>query len=181
MTQKSTIISDHHLRNFVGGSWVSPIAGRARPNINPANVTDHIGDFPESAPEDVRTAVDAARAAFGEWKSLGPIRRADYLSAVGRLVEERSEELAQAITREQGKLLREARQEVRRALAILEFTAGEGRRLNGVTTPAEEPRTFSYTSGRRSVWSASSPRGISRWPFRSGRWRPRCWLGARRY
>ena len=145
MTQKSTIISDHHLRNFVGGSWVSPIAGRARPNINPANVTDHIGDFPESAPEDVRTAVDAARAAFGEWKSLGPIRRADYLSAVGRLVEERSEDLTQAITREQGKLLREAREEVRRALAILEFTAGEGRRLNGVTTPAEEPRTFSYT------------------------------------
>jgi aldehyde dehydrogenase (NAD+) len=52
------------------------------------------------------------------------------------------------ITREQGKLLSEARGEVARARAVLEFTAGQARLLGGVTAPAEEDRTFAYTFRR---------------------------------
>jgi aldehyde dehydrogenase (NAD+) len=64
---------------------------------------------------------------------------------VERLIGEREELFADAISREQGKLFNEALGEVRRGMAILDYTAGEGRRLNGVTTPAEEPRTVSMT------------------------------------
>ncbi|MGW2219219.1 aldehyde dehydrogenase family protein [Nonomuraea sp. NPDC001684] len=138
-------IPSRYLLNHIGGEWRAPESGQTRPNINPGDLSDHIGDFAESGGADVELAVEAAAAAMPEWKGLGPIKRAEYLRAAERLIEERAEDFAQAITREQGKLIKEARGEVRRALAILDFTAGEGRRLKGETLPAEEPRTFSYT------------------------------------
>ncbi|WP_067483261.1 aldehyde dehydrogenase family protein [Actinomadura hibisca] len=131
--------------NYIGGEWRPPESGRTRPNINPADISDRIGDFAESGGLDVDTAVDAAAAAFPAWKALGPLKRAEHLRTAERLIEERAEDFAAAISREQGKLLSEARGEVKRALAIIDFTAGEARRLNGVTTPAEEPRTLAYT------------------------------------
>jgi len=50
-------------------------------------------------------------------------------------------------------------------MAILDFTAGEGRRLNGYTTPAEEPRTVAMTF-RQPTRSARPG---------SGARRPRAW------
>ncbi|MBB5076222.1 aldehyde dehydrogenase family protein [Nonomuraea endophytica] len=138
-------IPSRYLLNHIGGEWRAPESGQTRPNINPGDVSDHIGDFAESGGADVELAVEAAAAAMPAWKALGPIKRAEHLRAAERLIEERAEDFAQAITREQGKLLKEARGEVKRALAILDFTAGEGRRLKGETLPAEEPRTFAYT------------------------------------
>ena len=134
--------------NYIAGSWVPAIDGRTRTNVNPALLTDVIGEFAESSAADAEAAVEAAAAAFPEWRAQGPIKRAEYLVAAGRLISERAEEFAAAISREQGKLLDEARGEVRRSLAILDFTAGEARRLNGVTTPAEDPRTVAMTFRR---------------------------------
>jgi len=131
--------------NFVGGEWTVGESGQTRANVNPGDLSDTIGVFTESGGTDVDAAVDAARDAAAQWRELGPIKRASYLRAAERLIERRADEFAAAITREQGKLLEEARGEVNRALAILDFTAGEARRLNGVTTPAEEPRTLSMT------------------------------------
>ncbi|CAM3453742.1 aldehyde dehydrogenase [Isoptericola cucumis] len=141
-------VAPDHLLNHVGGRWVPSGAGGTRPNVNPADITDVVGDFTESVAADVTAAVDAAEAARPAWDAIGPIERAKVLTRAGRLLEERAEDLARAITREQGKRLSEARGEVTRALTILEFTAGEARRLNGETTPAEEPRTVAMTFRR---------------------------------
>ena len=134
--------------NFIDGQWRGAIGGRTRPNVNPADVSDVIGEFAESDAADVAAAVTAAHRASPAWRAIGPIERATYLNRAGRLLAERADEFAVAITREQGKRTSEARGEVDRALAIAEFTAGEGRRLNGVTTPAEEPRTLAMTFRR---------------------------------
>src|SRR5947208_13902704 len=138
-------VEDWQTRNYIAGEWVPAESGQTRPNVNPGDVTDHIGQFAESGGVDVDTAVDAAKAALPSWKALGPIKRAEYLRRAERLLEDRAEDVAEVISREQGKLLKEARGEVKRALAIIDFTAGEARRLNGVTTPAEEPRTLAMT------------------------------------
>lgn len=61
------------------------------------------------------------------------------------LLEQRLEEVATALHLEEGKLLAEARGEVQKSLNILEFTAGEGRRLGGQTVPSEMSNTFCYT------------------------------------
>ncbi|WP_369206149.1 aldehyde dehydrogenase [Streptomyces sp. PU-14G] len=140
--------SSHHLLNHVDGRWTPARSGQARRNLNPADTGDLIGEFAESGAADATAAVDAATAAQAAWDAKGPIERAKVLSAAVRLIEERTEEFAQAITREQGKRLSESRGEVRRSLAILEFTLGEARRINGVTTPAEDPRTVAMTFRR---------------------------------
>lgn len=137
-----------HLLNFIDGTWVPSISGDERPNINPADTEDLIGAFTESVAADVTTAVDAAEAAQPAWDAVGPIERGKVLTRAARILEERSEELALALTREQGKRLAESRSEVARSLAILEFTAGEARRMNGETTAAEEPRTVVMTFRR---------------------------------
>ncbi|MFH0179865.1 aldehyde dehydrogenase family protein [Streptomyces cacaoi] len=138
-------IQSRHLLNFIDGQWASSEGGLTRPNVNPADARDVIGDFAESGGVDTDRAVEAAAAALPDWQALGPIRRSRYLTAAGRLLERRAELFARTITREQGKLLSEARGEVERAIAILEFTSGEARRMNGVTTPAEEERTWAIT------------------------------------
>ena len=57
----------------------------------------------------------------------------------------RVDELAETLTREEGKTIADSRGEVQRAMNILEFTAGEGRRLGGATIPSELPNNFIYT------------------------------------
>ena len=137
-----------HLLNYVNGTWTPSSGGETRPNLNPADTGDVIGEFGESVAADVTAAVDAAEAAQPDWDAIGPIERAKVLTKAARLIEDRIEDFAAAITREQGKRLGEARGEVTRGLAILEFHIGEARRMNGETTAAEEPRTVVLTFRR---------------------------------
>src|SRR5688500_15251010 len=60
-------------------------------------------------------------------------------------MEERKEEFAAAITREEGKTISEARGETQRAINVVEFCAGESRRMTGETIPSELPANFAYT------------------------------------
>lgn len=137
-----------HLLNYVDGTWTPSSGGQTRPNLNPADTGDVIGEFGESVAADVTAAVDAAEAAQPAWDAIGPIERAKVLTKAARLIEDRIEDFAAAIAREQGKRLGEARGEVTRGLAILEFHVGEARRMNGETTAAEEPRTVVLTFRR---------------------------------
>ncbi|GAA3129541.1 aldehyde dehydrogenase (NAD+) [Kribbella aluminosa] len=137
-----------HLLNYVNGTWTLSSDGHTRPNLNPADTDDLIGEFTESVTADVTAAVDAAEAAQPAWDAIGPIERAKVLARASRLIEDRIDDLAAAITREQGKRLSEARGEVTRGLAILDFHVGEARRMNGETTAAEEPRTIVLTFRR---------------------------------
>ncbi|MDV3128703.1 aldehyde dehydrogenase family protein [Mycobacterium sp. 21AC1] len=137
-----------HLLNYINGSWQASVGGQVRANLNPANTDDVIGAFTESVTVDVTAAVDAATAAQSAWDAIGPVARAAVLTEARRLIGERVDEFAAAITREQGKRLSESIGETNRALAILDFTIGEARRMNGVTTPAEDPRTIAMTFHR---------------------------------
>lgn len=132
-------------RNFVGGEWVESRSGDEVPNINPANTQDVIGTLRLSTREEARAAVDAAVKAQKAWRKVpGPERGRVLLRAL-RILGERRDEIARALTREEGKIFREARGEVNKAMNVLEFMAGEGMRLCGETYPSELPSTFSYT------------------------------------
>jgi alpha-ketoglutaric semialdehyde dehydrogenase len=139
------IVETRFTENYINGQWRGSDSGQTRTNRNPGDLGDVIGEFAESGGTDAEAAVEAAGEALPAWRELGPIRRAEYLRRAERILEERAEDVAEAISREQGKLLKEARGEVRRALAIMDFTSGEARRINGVTTPAEEARTWAMT------------------------------------
>ena len=121
------------------------LRGQTVPNINPANISDTICMTPLSTREEARTAIIAAREAFPMWKATPAPVRGKMLFRALDLLRERSEEVAVMLTREEGKSIKDSRGEVQRALNILEFTAGEGRRLRGATIPSELPSTFIYT------------------------------------
>ncbi len=131
--------------NFIGGRWVEPRAGRFGERRNPAHRDEVVAEYALSGGEDVAEAVASAKAAFDPWRRTPAPRRGDVLFRAQALLLARKEEIARALTREEGKTLREARGEVQKAANVLEFIAGEGRRLNGETVPSELPSTFCYT------------------------------------
>ena len=131
--------------NFINGQWVPSDSGSTFADENPSDTTDVIGFFPDSTVEDTEAAIAAARNAAGAWEQLGSIKRGDILFAAADILSRRKEELAGIVTREQGKCLRESLGETQRAIDILRFAAGEGRRLSGSTLPADEPRTMALT------------------------------------
>lgn len=134
--------------SYINGKWFLPRSKDMIRNINPANTDDIISEFPEATAEDVQRAIEAAAKAFPMWKNTPAPERGRILWKAANLVRERAEEIAQMMTREEGKTINESRGEVTRGLALLEYYAGEGFRMGGKTLPAEGRDIFSYTIRR---------------------------------
>src|SRR5258706_227398 len=83
----------------------------------------------------------------GETAEPAP-ERGRVLWRAADIARRRAEEIAQTMTREEGKIIREARGEVTRGIAVLEYYAGAGFRIAGRTLPAEARDTFTYTIRR---------------------------------
>jgi aldehyde dehydrogenase (NAD+) len=66
-------------QNYIAGAWTPTSGGQTFERRNPADTRDKIGDFPDSQPDDVQAAVDAARAALPSWRRLSPDARAQFL------------------------------------------------------------------------------------------------------
>ena len=135
-------------QNYIGGQWTSSESGRTYPITNPASNDTVLGEFQTSTPDDAHHAVAAAREALEGWANTPAPVRAQTLYRALDIMGRRSEELARTITLEEGKPLADARGEVRRAMNIMEYAAGEGRRMFGYTTPSELPSTVAYTIRR---------------------------------
>ncbi len=128
-----------HYENFIGGRWRAPETGRYAPDINPGNVDEHLGMFASSTAADVAAAVDAARDSFPAWSERPGPERGKILYRFAELLAEHETELAIALSREEGKILVEARGEVSRAVAETRFMAGEASRLTGEHYSSERP------------------------------------------
>src|SRR5918993_581704 len=129
-------------RNYVGGEWVASSSGETFENVNPADTREVVGRFPLSTAEDMNRAVEAARAAADKWRRLPAPRRAEILFRLGEILIQNKEQFTADMTREMGKVLKEAGGDVQEAIDCTYYTAGEGRRLHGFTTPAEMPNKF---------------------------------------
>ncbi|MHB2019868.1 MAG: aldehyde dehydrogenase family protein [Candidatus Xenobia bacterium] len=132
-------------RNFINGTWVESASGKYVDNVNPADTRDVIGRVPLSTAAEVNAAVEAAEAAREGWNALPAPKRGDILFQAVRIMEARKPELARMLTREEGKILPEALGEVQKAINVLEYIAGEGRRIGGYSRASEMPSTFCYT------------------------------------
>ena len=132
------------LRNFIGGNWCDSTGGRVK-DLNPADVHDVVAEAPSSTAAEAAQACEAAARAFPGWRQTPAPVRGQILYKVQRRMEERRQELAEALTREEGKTIAESRGEVQRAINVVEFFAGEARRITGETIPSELPNNFCYT------------------------------------
>ncbi|HEY0320237.1 MAG TPA: aldehyde dehydrogenase family protein [Pyrinomonadaceae bacterium] len=132
-------------RNFINGEWAESTSSKTADNINPANTDDLIGTIKQATREESRRAVEAAHEAFRMWRTTPAPQRGRIVGRAARLMEEHKEELAQLLTREEGKTISESRGELQRSINVAEFCAGESRRMNGETIQSELPANFAYT------------------------------------
>ncbi len=116
-------MTPQYLRNYVGGEWVAPRATQALDVTNPAT-GEVLARVPLCGQAEVDAAVQAAQEAFPSWRDTPPFARARAMFRLKEVMEDRFEELARTITREHGKIIDEARGEVRRAIENVETAAG---------------------------------------------------------
>ena len=133
------------LLHFVGGSWRPSASDRFTPDRNPSDPEDVVGLVPSGAAEDVAAAVASATDALPGWRNLTGPARAEHLHRWAAAIAARHEELAQAMSREVGKPIAEARGEVTRCAVILRYYAGEAVREIGEVIPSQIPGALQFT------------------------------------
>lgn len=121
------------IQMLIGGQW-RRVAGD--PVINPSDGTV-IGSVPRAGAQDLDDAIQAAAQGFRAWRKTAPALRAEIMLRAIALIRERVEEIAHAISLEQGKTLAQARAEVLRGCDLMTWDANEGKRLYGRVVPAE--------------------------------------------
>jgi betaine-aldehyde dehydrogenase/aminobutyraldehyde dehydrogenase len=117
-------------KNFVGGEWVEAVEGETMAVLNPAT-EETIAEVPRCGAEDVDAAVQAAKEALPGWLETTPGERAEVLLKLADLIDEHTEELAELESRNVGKPLSYARDEMPVCSDNLRFFAGAARLLEG--------------------------------------------------
>lgn len=154
--------------SYINGKWFTPKSGKIAKVINPANLDDVISEFPLCSAADTVHAIECAQAAFKSWSKVPPPERGRVLARAAVIARSRVNEIAETLTREEGKILAEAKGEVIKGVAVLEFCSGEGFRIEGKTLPSEVPDTLTYTT-RNPIGVAGI---ITPWNFP---WAIPCW------
>ena len=124
----STTVSKH--QNFIGGEWVDSAGGETMEVLNPAT-GDVIAEVPAATAADVDRAVQAAKKALVEWRETTPGERAEALLKLADAIDEHTEELAELESRNVGKPLSYARDEMPVCADNFRFFAGAARVLEG--------------------------------------------------
>lgn len=123
----------HDISHWINGAKVAgksrrfeevylPATGRVQARVPLANA------------EELNSAVEAASAAFPDWSSQPPLRRARVLFRFRKIYERRIDEVAATINREHGKVFSDAKGEAMRGLEVVEFATGIPQLLKGEYT-----------------------------------------------
>ena len=118
---------------YINGEWIE--SSNFFPVFNPAN-GEQVGEVADGGRQDAARAIAAARAALPGWSALTAYERAARLYAAYQLMMERRPKLAELMTREQGKPLKAALNEVKYAADFLLWFAEEAKRVYGRTIPS---------------------------------------------
>src|ERR687886_1615001 len=124
----STTVSSY--KNFVGGEWVDASDGGTMEVLNPAT-GETIAEVPSASAEDVDRAVQAAKRALPEWLETTPAERAEILLKLADALDEHADELAEIESRNVGKPLAYAKDEMPVSSDNIRFFAGAARVIEG--------------------------------------------------
>jgi len=121
---------------FVGGAWVDSESGERVEATSPAT-GEVLGTVPSGTRDDAQRAIASANAARRDWASRSAFERAAAMERVAGLVEERRDDLALALTLDQGKPLHaEAYDEVDELVAYWRMAAADATRISGAMPPS---------------------------------------------
>src|SRR5437773_1391303 len=133
------------VRNFIRGEWISKREGREIEVRNPADQDELLGKGILASAREAEAAIAAASEALPAWARMPAPKRGEIVERAADLLRAEEEEVARLLTREEGKTLAEAKGEIYRAYNVLNYTAGQSRRIGGVTIPSELAKNFAYT------------------------------------
>lgn len=122
------------IQNHINGEWVDSTGSDYETIPNPATGTT-IAIVPLSTKADVDRAVQAASQAYPGWAEVPVPNRARLLYTFLQLLQENKDELAQIITMENGKTLKDASGEVQRGIEVVELATSAPSLMMGETLP----------------------------------------------
>ncbi|MCU1325456.1 MAG: aldehyde dehydrogenase [Bryobacterales bacterium] len=128
--------------NYINGEWTA--VNKTFESRNPANTDEVVGLFAKGTAADMQAAASAAQAALAGWAGMPAPARGNILYKAAEILEKKFDQLGAEMTREEGKTLPEAKGEVRRAINIFRYFAGEGSRMDGVMVPSERERVHVF-------------------------------------
>jgi len=147
-------------RLAIAGQWSPP--RNDFPSTNPANLAEVVGTFPKATPAETAAAVDAARAAYPNWRRTSRILRAECFDRLAQLVKRDTDAIATLMARECGKNVTECRAEVVEGLHMVQYVFGTGRTgVYGEVVASEIAEKDAYT--RRKPWGVVAV--ITPWNF----------------
>jgi aldehyde dehydrogenase (NAD+) len=147
-------------RHLLAGRWLDK-ADRGFESRNPSRQSEIVGAFPSAAPELAAEAVAAARAAYPAWRRTSRIKRAELFDNLAQLVKRDTDELAELMARECGKVVTECRAEVVEGLHMIQYVFGVGRMPIGEVLASEIPEKDAFM--RRKPWGVAAV--ITPWNF----------------
>lgn len=142
--------------NYINGEWTGASSGRWRPVINPATGQE-ISRICDSTKEDVRKAIDAAKRSFyetREWRDLCPRERVDFMLRIADGIAAKKDELAILESRNNGKPLREAENDVTDAVHCFRYYAGI------ISKPSGEVYRVNKDFGEMHSYTVREPIGV---------------------
>lgn len=157
----STVTQDYSF--VIGGAWADSKSGARMEATSPAT-GESLGTVPEGTREDVQRAIAGANAAWRDWAARSAFERAAAMERVADLIVERRDDLALALTLDQGKPLHsESHGEVEELIEYWRMAAADAKRLEGSMPP-------SVDAGKR-ILAYRVPRGVVgvitpwNWPY----------------
>jgi malonate-semialdehyde dehydrogenase (acetylating)/methylmalonate-semialdehyde dehydrogenase len=118
------------IEHWIDGSNTAGAATRRSPVWNPATGAQQ-AEVVLAEPSDVDSAVAAATAAYADWSQASLSSRTKVLFAFRELVNARTDQLAEIVSDEHGKVFSDAKGEVQRGLEVIEFACGLPTLLKG--------------------------------------------------
>jgi succinate-semialdehyde dehydrogenase / glutarate-semialdehyde dehydrogenase len=120
---------------YIGGRWCEADNGASFRVTNPAT-GEVLAQVPDMGAAETRRAIEAAKAAWPEWRHKTARERANLLRKWHDLMMANLDDLARLMTAEQGKPLAESKGEISYAASFIEWFAEEGKRVYGDTIPS---------------------------------------------
>lgn len=131
-------------RSYWNGSWKEG-SGEAIQSVNPSNPDEVLASAGAATQAEVAEAVESAQEGFKAWNQLTGAQRGDHLFKWADVVAASVDEWANALVKEVGKPMGEAKGEAGRCVAILRYYAGECVRPTGTVIPALAATSLQYS------------------------------------
>jgi succinate-semialdehyde dehydrogenase / glutarate-semialdehyde dehydrogenase len=120
---------------YIDGQWV----GTPATDVTDKATGETIAKVPDLGKDETRRAIEAAKSAMPEWSRRTAKERSGILRRWFDLIIEHQDELAELLSREQGKPLAEAKGEITYGAGFVEFFAEQAKRIYGETIPSPKP------------------------------------------